>query len=1474
MHPHNIRRNDTGGAPGRGSPTEATPTAADPPHSVRSSKQACWPLVSPRPRVPCITGSNAATLWSGSQSPSLRSRTPKAAAVTPRPSLVTATVAHRSTSFPTARNRILVRTEAAAAATEKSFRAQQRSTSLTHLTSPCTRRATLIAPPLPAVATTASSRVYKTPPTPAIPSTARHAPPVARPKSTPLYSKTKRVSEGRASGFRASSTTTAPAAHQGRQGRPTEAHEPFTETAVATLEKPERRTKSAPSPSLRHPAAAPAVGRGKATSRRTPAKTKKRASERGADARASTAAIPSPIVKPQAAAPVAPPQLLKRAALSRANTRRMEEDREALIQHLLAAGRTSDAFAASGSDLPDCPPQHLSQLPCCSNRERRRLFSALSYGSRADSVWSLHRHVLPFLAAHESSILPVTREQMLAFLGDREALASLDRAYADEEQLSETHKSSAKALVRFASELCSWFLYVGVLGCGEHISWEALLGGASTFFDETAAPAQASAIAPSTSRATSRSLAQDGQRRSASPSLVSSGKWPAVHGASHPSSKSSSFSSNGPPTSLLRVLSLYDGDVDDEQRSSAKGNAAEVKRETALCQTARFEQSMASASSTFVSVEFRSVVEVSPFISEASFVQGYGVLQRLLEQRASAVAPALTKEEGNSKKGGFLSMLCAALLHPDDVNDRAAARAEQLKKENQRNPLPRHVSPTLRACLRRVRFYVRLHRFLWQLIRCQRLREVAPYLRDSKLLEAVLRSRLSMTAVPAEATKTSQEQHAAAQNAECEELPRRPSWLGRCLLRRGLQQAILRASPVAGAVNTLEVLLTLRNREAERVVRRAVDVALGSALRDDRRTSPAPAPMYASDAPEIVSDPHHSLPASVLLPFPLPRWSPWLQSRPSQSHEAAKKVSGPRSCGGVTIFLFATALLLTFSVGPLLCSVVRCVETEWRQWPDADVWSVVQRYNATGFLGVGVPALQRWFSHLCFLAPVILLTSFLGQKQGAFAATLDVQYRLIQSQATRLMSESSTWFYSAWALQTETVVAAAAAQRCVARFELACRAAEATDCMGPLSQSLPSLGAGIVPLSLLLSVVSAVFLHHKSIIHGIGLLLAAASAWRSVMHAWQHRQRRLDWWLQRQTSLAEGFAQDFLRAIASNEGWAMECVSTDGQYSVQCSVSVPRSAATYVVPLPLLEELAKVAYVVHTCQRVECTTSVAEVTVQPFSPQVIEHLSDFPMHCFWEQLCGHAAVAYMDSSDAFAIAVVERVAAACSAATEELLKKEHQTRQSPAELVLRLLLPWTGKVHAPPHGATDAYEGDEDEQMTEMMAPLAATATWWPHDPSLQHSFSGYANGSAEPSISLDVELRRISYLTVPQRRLLVCAAMVFAGLSAEPQSSTSWKCPQEASTFSAKGGRSAACVTESTLLCLAHLVCGQLALSEGRTIVRSTAGLWHEAERRTREALQLVQRAAVTLRLQGASGTEDNEFYSILPQLDHVLFA
>ncbi|KPA84081.1 hypothetical protein ABB37_02189 [Leptomonas pyrrhocoris] len=1469
MHPHSIPRDDsagTGGAQHRSSRTQTAAPRTAPLHVARSSEQPHYPATSPRPQLPRSAGSSTIKTWSSRPSTPLSGRASKASTtVSSHRDRPASTPVQRSANNSTPRS-ARDRTAALTPAATATARTRLRSTPLTRKKPLRAERAAEAPPAQPATVPVVNSITYIAPPMPTAPPLSLKRPSTAHTTAPQQSPSSENEKDGGVS-VQPSVTSPAPAAHQAGHGVRTGANEPFAGVAVASSRDAADRNKSAPPP----------------TTKEERTTTKSSAPERETGAKAPAAAISSFATKSHRAARVPPSQTRKQPSPSAQRNQKTMEEGEVLARYFLAAHRTGDASAAASSCFPACPPTpHLCQLPPCNDEERRRLFMALSYGSCKDSLWSLHRHVLPFLATHASLVMPVTVAQMRAVLGDDEALASLDTA----PPCAACGSSSAIALARFASELCSWFFYVGVLGCDEQLTWTAALGGVPTLLDVVSAPseAQSNTKTRAASRTTSRSFAQPTPQHNAS--LASSVAY-------------SSHDVYG-PASLPHVLPLRDGKK--KQVSPGEDVKDSKHREaTVMWQTTRLEQSMEAASSTAASVEFSSVAEVPPFITKDAFVCGCDVLQRLLDERASAMAALRTEEGGHSETQNFLSLLCATLRSTDVYEETDTNQCSTQWKDDVLPP--GRVSPAVRASLRRVQFYIRLQNFMRQLCFYQRAREVAPGLCDTQLIEVVLRSRLRMTAAPADVAKTSRKQHPnSREEKEMEILPRQCSWIGRCLLDRGLRHAILRVHPVTArsspstatnttsvAADTLDVLLTLRSREAERVVRSAVDVNFSVALSGQHRECPAPAPASTSDD---TSGRHGSLPAAVLQFFPIPRWSPWQQQQQQPPSRTAWN-SSPRT-DGVTSCLFVTALLVTTALGPLLYCVVRCVELDWLPGWGADGGPLAPRHSVVGILTVDLLTLQRSLSQLGVLALVLLLTRAVGRRRGAAAATLDVQYRLIQSQATRLATVSPAWLYSAWALQRETVVAAAAAHRCKVRLALACRAAEAADGRGSTSRAFLLLVACVVSLSGLFSVAPVTFFPRRSIIvDGVGLVLTMVFTWRSVMLAWRHRQRRLDWWLQRQACFAEGFAHDLLRTIALTDGWATRGAPTEeGPLCFLPPASDLLSTALCVMPLPLLEELATVAYVMQLCQSLDSTT---ELRARRFPPCDVHHLRDFPMHCFWEQLCGHAAVAYMDGggNEASAIAVVERVAAACAEAVEEEEEaKGRHAQQSPVELLLQLLLPWAARANVPLSGAAaDAYEGGEDAEIWEVLAPVASTsATLWlpdelhvPHAPSsLPQSSSERADGPAEQPIPLDVEPRRMPYLTVPQRRRLVCAAVVFAGFGMEPRCCSSRKSRTRSPAVStapaqARGGGDA-CLTESTLLCLVHLVFGQLSLGLGGRTAESFAGQWREAERRTRAAVDLVQRVIVTMRLcggiRGASDAAETGWCSILPQLEHVCFA
>jgi hypothetical protein len=1472
-HPRTVRHDGlidaaaaNGAAPRRSSVESNANTSASSPQraSLESSRHT---LVSPRPRVSRTSG--AVRTWSCRQSTPLSGRTSKAGVITPHPSSRASTLAQNSTRD-SAQDRTSLPPAARGEAAGAAARVRRRSTFLTGPTSLMhSDRASKSPPPRHLATSTKVGSPYRAPST--VTATLLALKTRTTRSKTSLQSSTAKNNAETAADRRRQPTTGSVVSCAGpTDSARADPNEPFSDNVFVYEGRARQRSYGASS----HPHPL--------TTGTTPT--------RGAAA--------DPIVNGATSTKgQVPPHVWKRPSLSLDTNRSTEEEEgerkePAAIKTLRDThiGREESAFPRGC--FPACPPLYLCRLPRCSEEERLRLFSSLSYDSRRGThlVWSLHRHVLPFLAARASAIMPASIEQIRVFLGDQESTACVDGAYAEKMWSS----SSPQALTQFASELCAWFFYVGVLDGGECLSWETSFGeGLTVALDGAAAVAGATNARAATPRSPRRSVG------ASAATLKRSVQRQSTWYSSSEDSSSSSPSTDLSPTGLPCVLRPHNSD-------NAKDEDDEDKEGTVLWQTTRWEQSAEGASSTVASMEFRSVVEVPPYVEAAAFVRGYGVLQRLLEERATAstsITAAATAcpsvEAGTDKEGkpsSLPSHLCADLhfattSHSNrvvkDVGEAALHENSNLQR------VTAHVSPRVRAGLQQAVFYLRLHAFLLQLCLLQRAKELAPSQRDSQLIEAVLRSRLSRTATAGTATDDMQKQRRASSKEKEKEkegdgvrgIPRRCRWLGRHLLHRGLHEAILRVSPVASrsasdgrcapthAVDTLEALLTLRRREVERVVRSAVRTDDRSVLGADFAL---PAHTCVATEAEAEAARGRALLPSILLLFPLPQWSPWQQSQ-RRSTATSRTLSG-RTQGWAPLGMLTAAALVTL----LPCLLVYCVllSSTWE-------WGEVQRASVDDHVHGNVSSVEAGIAVLhhplgpLILAPVLVLTCYVGHRLGALVSVTAVQLQLVASQAARLATASTTWLFSAWALRVENVVAAAASQRCVTRLGLALRAAEAVYDDDPTTRSfsLAACAARMAALSILLCAVQATAFLPRRIMDGIVVLAMAVPSSCRVWHSWRRHQRVLDWWLQRQTSLAEGFAHDVLREVALTDGWTMKGKSVDGQTLLQpSSAPLSRAATLYVIPLPLLEELARVGWVMHVSQH-------ANTQRRPRHGKHVEacvalRLLEFPLHCFWDQLCGCAAVAYMGGTSA--ISVVERVNTACAGAAQELWARPTPHHCSAVASLLQLMLPWVGNADVPwPHAAGTREKGDEEEEeqeVTEVLAPVSSHPLQWREGihvlqaPFSPHSPSGRGCAFAEEPISLDVRPCRSTYLTVPQRRLLVCAAVVFAELQMQPPALSA---NREATTG----------IEESTLECLAHLVYSQLTAEHDGTTTGSAPLRWNEAERRAHEALHLVQRAAVSMRLRGGPGDrcttdlvgeEKGEMegrYSLLPQLVNLLF-
>lgn len=1071
----------------------------------------------------------------------------------------------------------------------------------------------------------------------------------------------------------------------------------------------------------------------------------------------------------------------------------------------------NSSSAADGVDVAESTWHHF-RLPHRSEDELQRLFHALRcYESGSGNVWSFHRHLVPFVTAHAADILPVGADELLAFLGDSAAEARCahnNSSNAGSEIIvSDTQKVAAKTVARFVSEMYSWFFCVGGLGCGPALSWQVALCGEVDDVDDTVTSTTAAA-APSRDSSTWADTVIATPVKQRTRSIASYSSSPAAS-----------------PTTLPQPLQLVstDSDGDAVKAAAVKGETRRVEKSARRRCTA----AAARASSTFASVKFHSVVEVPPFVTSQAFVQGLKVLQRLLTERAVHVAESEDEDHAQQLRRA----LCSTA------------------PPGHKSGLSFHASPAVRAGLRRARFYIRLYSFVRVLtLRCCAAAGTPPLVRSADAVESVLLSRLYTNASTPSTTGIDKKTQKMAQAAE---VPRVAGFLVRQLLHRCLHNAILRCPPAAvargarnaSAVDTLDVLLTLRSREAERVVRWA----------HCTESCPNGVPRVRVNAVSSASV-HRALPASLLLLFPLPRWSPW---------HSAKTTSSGRWADTLVRAALVACLLFTLSCCPLLYYVAYCLELDWMPSWDAPSHRSSEGIEAvSGALDAMV--LQHAVAQVAALASVVMLTRLLGRTRGAAIATLEVQYRLCASQAARLTAPAvAMWIYSAWALRTETAVGAAAAQRCLTRLALACRGAAAATLRRNPRHRLRALTC--VPLCesvlvILLGTLLERYVTHHACVSTLSLCLVLVAAWRSVINAWRERRGVLMWWLQCQAALAEGTAADILHAVSAAEGARWPSLHREGEEQPVLRLSSPAApselANLCVVPLPFLEELVKVQYLFDLCERTAWRHSESFTDVlrtQHVSPFEVQRLADFPRHCFWDQLCGHTVVAY--ATDTPAVEVVERVSAAAAQMTSEL-----QTMASPSSVssaavepllqlllvLLHRLLPWIGDR---PCCAADVHVSD-------VMAPVVAALAL------LQEDGGRGAYASTDSSAPLDVRLRRTSYLSEAQQRLLVCAAVAFASFGTHAPCSKSSNSSRETNDT---------CISEHAMVCLVHLVYHQRAATNGSAVAR-----WREATRRTREALRLTQHVSATQRLGcGVDSVFAKEGrYSLLPQLHNVLFA
>ncbi|KAG5478831.1 hypothetical protein CUR178_05410 [Leishmania enriettii] len=1139
-------------------------------------------------------------------------------------------------------------------------------------------------------------------------------------------------------------------------------------------------------------------------------------------------------------------------------------------RHASHIGLTPSPQASSGiaptSSPPEIPPASAMVLPFCTDAQLRSLFSTL-FVRAGDATWSCHRHILPFLAARQHCIMPVTPSQVAAFVGfadlSNEGVHAKEHlsaaAGSDGEQTFFSGQSTTTAMSRFASQLCYWFVYVGALGCNEEMHWGNLLMPLGS----RSSPSCRSPLRGA-HNADSAAAARAPLGRGSSPSLCSRTpeKQRGDCSLSRSCSDLSDVSARTPCVGTVTKgraqhelpLPLADGDdVYDEN----------CPKSTVLWHTDPLDYSTSdvATASTLASVQFRTVVEAPPLVQEVAFVRGYKALRALLENREAQLA--------HMQAGSMAAALrtwCAAA-----GTSNGASTEFRLSQDCPAEML----QPGIRTVYRRVRFCLRLYAFVRELCVCLREHEIRPWQRESYAVESVVSSRLCMTASLAnfDAVLARTAKRTAVSETSTDFIG---GWRQlRDTLAPGTLRAALRAAPARVSADSLEALLIFRNDAATQVVRRATETissivtAKGSPRASNAVGISCTSPLSLScNASTCASATSARVPPQLLLIFPLPRWSSSASPRTGLRKE-------------VTAFAFVASCALGFALALgvlsscLFILAARVVSAPWWTNP-LEAW-------ANGGPAQHLHALRcSWAYNLVrqfwSLLPLLACTAQVAHYAGEAVASVEVTHTLATAQSVALTRASEGWLQAAWALQSDSSVAAHAVQRCVVRLRSVDRAINgiATAPLGlrrVLACSMPSR----YWLSAFIGAVITCTM--KTVLHPVPyaelaavVTMACGVGAAHVCGTRQHRRRALAWWLYCQANTAESFADDILRAAGDQYTVGLSAgvdVDEYGGPAARGSVPANRVAARtlYTISLPMLEELAKVAYLVEWSERCflpkhQCTGGTGPATI-----------SALPVQWFWEQLCCRAAPTF--TKGVSSAAVVENTMRACQRALEAKQRQRGSAPLAVAEAVA-YVLPWTLDYDAATPSPTGALEGCCDDQVSEVLAPFAGAAAGAalagaPHGPYLPApSLIFQGDGEKDGPIALDVNLWRLPYLSHAQGRLVVCAAFVFASLKVAPRAVlTSLACHRVPLLT---------CIGEGTFALLVHLVHSQLHVAPSlryRNRSKGTAtARWRQAATRTRDALRLLQDSALAAQQDNVRDAPVGRAYgALLPSLLHALF-
>ncbi|CBZ27178.1 hypothetical protein, unknown function [Leishmania mexicana MHOM/GT/2001/U1103] len=1105
---------------------------------------------------------------------------------------------------------------------------------------------------------------------------------------------------------------------------------------------------------------------------------------------------------------------------------------------------TAYSSTVAASMPHEIPPTSALVLPYCTDAQLRHLFATL-FVRAGDAMWSVHEHILPFLTAHQHCIMPAAPSQVAAFFGftdhsDGDAHAKAGTGAASDPQGAQAFFGGAwttKEISRFASQMGYWFMYVGILGCGEEMRWDTLLMPPGSI--------------PGPSRRSSVRNACNAGSTSPPQALVTRSSSPSVHPATpekqclSPTPHRSPHNSSCVSSSAPGVVALTEGPkqhqpscmVDDGGDGDDEGSP----KSTVLYHTDQLERSTLDVvtTSTLTSVEFRAVVEAPPLVQEVAFVRGYKVLQTLLANREEQLAHVK-----NGPMAAALRALCTAAWIGNGANDNLGHSADCLAET-----LP----PDIHAVHRRVCFYLRLHAFVRELCACLRADERRPWQRESYIVESIVSSRLRDTAsfvsCDAPLARTAKMTAISETSISAGDRWRRL----RDTLSQGVLYAALHAAPTPASVNSLTTLLLLRHAGATQVVMRATE---GLPRSSDAVAASSFSSAISSGVSTWESSTSSRLPVPLLLLFPLPRWS-----SVTQPGIASRKDSTTFDLAASRALGFALALVVLSS-----CLFISGAQVVWT-W----CWTVFLEHSA-GDDTAHHPHLVRrtWMHNLvehCWTVLLLVCTARVAHHAGEVVASIEVTHTIVTAQSAALANESHGWLQKAWALQSGSAVAAQAVQRSIQRLRLVGNAVDGMETTPVGGRRALTRGVasrywrGVFILALIMCTVKA-SLHPSRLVELAAVVMVACGA--NVVHVCETRQQRrraLAWWLHCQATIAESFADDLLRKAGNR---CSEAVSNGADAEEQGgSVAQPllptNRAAVHTlctIPLHMLEELANVACLVVWSEGLSLATHYGSDTTGPVN------LSALPIQWFWEQLCGRAAPTY--ANGASSAAVVEATMRACRRSLEDKQRERGGAPLVIAEAVAHVL-PWTLDYKAAPPPPTGALEGCHDYEVGEVLAPFAAAAAG---------NASGVVlatpHGDSSPVHPLDVELRRLPHLSPLQGRLVVCAAFVFASLRAAPRAlgKTPRRCP---APFSA-------CTGESTPALLTHLVHTQMCVepslwcrndSEGTSTVQ-----WRRAAKRTRAALQLLQQFTLSAQQCGVQDAPAGRAYTpVLPSLLHELF-